>query len=86
MASKNIFDIASDLLKTRLDNASVLMSKQFKGKDPYRQEKVEPVEQLYEFNQIPDEVKQQLRIQMPQVYNKYEQDMNKIQERYNGRV
>ena len=84
--AKSIFDLASDILKERLDSAFKVMSEQYKGKDPYRQEKVEPVEQLYEFNQIPDEVKQQLRIQMPQVYNKYEQDMNKIQERYNGRV
>lgn len=80
--AKNIFDLASDMLKTRLDNAFAIMKVEYKGKDPYRQEKVEPVDQLYEFNQISQEVKEQLRLEMPEVFNKYEQEMLTIQRRY----
>ena len=86
MSRDNIFDIASDELKSRLDMAYGELRNQFKGTHPYRKDPLSPAEQLYNFNQIPPDVREQLRAQMGGTYSQYEQKMLKIQERYNGRT
>ena len=84
MGKKNQIELAVDILVSRVRNAKNLERQQYKGKDPYRQKKVDPVEQLYTFNTTTPDVKEQLKQEMPDAFAKWEADMLKIQDSYNG--
>ena len=81
----NIFDESSDELKRRLDAGKAELQSRFKGTKPYRKERVDPAEQLYEYNQITPEIEAHLRATMGDaVFENYQRKMEQIQRRYNG--
>ena len=58
---QNVFDIATDILKERLNLAFGELKEQFKGTNPYRKEPVSPKEQIYQYSQITPEMEMSLR-------------------------
>lgn len=85
MAKKNIFDIASDQLKGRLDKAFAILSEDYKGKNPYRKEPVKSEDSLYQYNQLinsPGFDREEVVRDFGPAWLRHEQDMEKIQRRF----
>lgn len=55
MTEKNIMDIATDILKERLEDAYAELAIQYHKKRPYRKEPVSVEERLFKYSQITPE-------------------------------
>ena len=80
----NVYDLATDEIKLRLANVNELLKETFKGTKPYRKELVSPRERYFEYMNIPEQSKQFARQNFPQEMIAYEQEMQKIGNRYQG--
>jgi len=82
--TKNFMDLVTDELKGQIRQAQEEARLQFKGKDPYRKERVDDKQRLYEYDQTPEEQKQFGRQNFPDQYAIYEEEIEKIRRRYNA--
>ena len=72
MPKENIFDTATDILKTRLGGAMDVLHKNFKGTNPYRQEPIPRPERLAQYAKFTPEIEQMMRQNVgDQVVDKY---------------
>ncbi len=60
---ENVLDIATDILKVRVGDASLIIKKMFKGANPYRQEPVPDEERIQNYLQTTPDEDAQLRQQ-----------------------
>ncbi|KKN57541.1 hypothetical protein LCGC14_0560870 [marine sediment metagenome] len=60
---QNVFDTATDILKERMGNANLLITKMFKGARPYRQEPKSDEDRIRDYMQWANDpqMEQQLR-------------------------
>ena len=61
MSKQNVFDIATDKLKSRMDGAMKQLHQNFKGTNPYRQEPISRPERLMQYEQFTPQVEQMMR-------------------------
>lgn len=64
MERKSEFDLATNKIKERLSLVDAEIKKRSKGTNPYRQEPISAREAIYQFNQVPPEVWQQMRLKV----------------------
>jgi len=82
----NVFDIASDILKERLDLAKGIISQNFKGAKPYRKEPVAPRERLYWYSLMDEQTEANLRANFgDSAVDGYKLKMTQLKERYGGK-
>jgi len=78
----NVYDLATDEIKLRLNNVNNILKETFKGANPYRKKLVSAKERYFEYANMPEEEKMFARQNFPQEMMAYEQEMNKLAERY----
>ncbi len=78
----NIYDIVADKVKIRLGRVYDKLHETSKGANPYRKKLVSPRERYFEYMNIPEEQKMFARQNFPQEMTMYEQEMQKLTERY----
>ena len=79
-------NIVTDLLKEAMVDVRTELKDMFKGTRPFRKVKVSGRERLFNYEQIPQQIKMQFHQQFPQEFALLEQDINKLKEKYYGRT
>ena len=82
---ENMLDRRTDLLKETFLRVRKHIKTSFKNTDPYRKVKMSDEEALYEYMNLDPEVKESLRMEMPEVWGKYEEKILELGGKYDTR-
>jgi len=82
---KGIMDEAVDIMKERAADGLKLLNERYKGVRAFRVPKVPVREQLYHYLNMSEMDKMMARQTFGDVFDKYEQNMENMRRKYNGR-